>query len=448
MSNIDHSALPARGENSESDGVGSGARFVLPKAIFTVSLVVFVLISVLKSLRLPNLWATTQLTFNYSHGFVRRGLLGELIRQAGLGPPYRYNILAAIGMVAFVPCAVGTALLIRKALGTAENRGRYQLEVLVTVASPAVVFIVHLAGYLDNFGMAAMLVFVLLYLRDRQRSPYLGFLIVSALSILLAVIHENLIVLFGPVMIFTVVCVGIRRLDNQGGGLRSRIVFSLCTIATGAFCIGASLLIARWGTRSQGEIDALRQAITEASDFVPRKDAFIPLFLPLRENFYSVMPSIYNQPQYWWDFFFATAAVLPALAFLLYSGWNTISCIRLVPAFRFFLLILFVGVSLSPLSLHLVGWDVSRWNALAIICAFFALSIIRIVFGDRLETASFMPAKRSSYFIGFTIAVISLELAGGIQLFDNEKVRMYPYDSLIEFIIHWVQNGFSYIPNH
>ena len=448
MSDIDYSTLQEREEKSEFESLTVGDRFELPTAIFTISLLVFVLISTLKSLRPPNLWAVTQLTFNYSHGFVRRGFLGELIRLAGLDSPYRYNILALIGMTAFVLCAVGTALLIRKALRAVDDQGRYQLAVLVAVASPAIMFIVHIAGYLDNFGMAAMLCFLLLYTRGRRRSPYIGFLIVAALSIPLALVHENLVVIFAPVMAFAVVCVGARRLDEQNAGLRSRIFWGASIAATAAVCIVSALLVARWGTRSHAEVDALRRSIAETSEFVPRKDTFIPLYRDVSQNFSSVMPGFYKKARYWRSFAIALFTVLPALAFLLYLGWTDISRIRISSAFRFPIRLLFLGACLSPLSLHLFGLDKPRWNALAVFCSFCAVSVVQTVFGDRMARAPVKISGRGAVFIGAAIAAIALGLAGGSQMFDHETVRMYPYESFIEFTIDWAQKGFSYIPKY
>ena len=37
-------------------------------------------VSLLKGLRMPSSWSATHMTFNYSQGFIRRGLVGEVIR--------------------------------------------------------------------------------------------------------------------------------------------------------------------------------------------------------------------------------------------------------------------------------------------------------------------------------------------------------------------------------
>jgi hypothetical protein len=45
-------------------------------------------VSLLKGLRMPSSWSATHMTFNYSHGFIRRGLIGEVLRLVGGARPY------------------------------------------------------------------------------------------------------------------------------------------------------------------------------------------------------------------------------------------------------------------------------------------------------------------------------------------------------------------------
>jgi len=48
---------------------------------FVIALVFAV--SLLKGARMPSLWAATHMTFNYSQGFIRRGLFGQVLRVFG-----------------------------------------------------------------------------------------------------------------------------------------------------------------------------------------------------------------------------------------------------------------------------------------------------------------------------------------------------------------------------
>jgi hypothetical protein len=48
-------------------------------------------VSLLKGLRMPNLWSATHMTFNYTQGFIRRGLFGQVLRAVGGRGIYHYN---------------------------------------------------------------------------------------------------------------------------------------------------------------------------------------------------------------------------------------------------------------------------------------------------------------------------------------------------------------------
>src|SRR6185295_890583 len=89
-----------------------------PRHILIVVATLFVL-SLLKGVRMPNLWSATHLTFNYSHGFIRRGLVGELIRIVGRGGRlYNYYLFAAGSFALLVAVAAVLAHVVRRALRT------------------------------------------------------------------------------------------------------------------------------------------------------------------------------------------------------------------------------------------------------------------------------------------------------------------------------------------
>jgi hypothetical protein len=88
-----------------------------PKHFAVVAAIVFA-VSLLKGLRMPNLWSATHMTFNYSQGFIRRGPFGEILRTVGGQHPYNYNRLALIAVLMFVAMAVTMVILIKRALAT------------------------------------------------------------------------------------------------------------------------------------------------------------------------------------------------------------------------------------------------------------------------------------------------------------------------------------------
>ncbi len=64
-------------------------------------------VSLLKGLRMPNLWSATHMTFNYSQGFIRRGLFGQILRVVGGKRAYHYSTLALLAVILFVLAVAG-----------------------------------------------------------------------------------------------------------------------------------------------------------------------------------------------------------------------------------------------------------------------------------------------------------------------------------------------------
>ena len=173
-------------------------------------------VSMFKGLRMPSLWAATHMTFNYSQGFLRRGLFGQVLRIFGEERIYRYNFLFLCAVVLFVLAAIALLLLIRRMFAGERGDRGLQAATLVLAASPGMVFLVHEIGYLDYMGIVAVPLFVLWAARSRRL--FLVFYVAIPISIILALIHESMIVMFAPAMLFTLVC----HITTRGTGLPRR----------------------------------------------------------------------------------------------------------------------------------------------------------------------------------------------------------------------------------
>src|SRR4051812_46761643 len=102
-----------------------------------------------KGFRMPNAWTATHFAMNYSQGFVRRGLVGEVARWLIGDNVYRYNVFALFAFVVFTLVAVALGLMMRGALRADRDDLALRAALLVFAASPALVFFIHAIGYND-----------------------------------------------------------------------------------------------------------------------------------------------------------------------------------------------------------------------------------------------------------------------------------------------------------
>ena len=126
-------------------------------------------VSLLKGLRMPSSWSATHMTFNYSHGFIRRGLVGEVLRLVGGARPYSYNRLALVAVLLFVAVAVAMVLLVKRVLDTDPEDIGLKAAVLAFAASPGIVMLAHAIGYLDYVGLLLVVGVILISARSKRR---------------------------------------------------------------------------------------------------------------------------------------------------------------------------------------------------------------------------------------------------------------------------------------
>lgn len=404
-----------------SHPVGGSGRSLTP--YFAAIALLIYAVAFLKAIRLPNLWATTQLTFNYSEGFVRRGLVGQLIRMTFGEGYFHYWPLAIGGIVTFVLVIVTMLVFFRRTLVIRAADKEYWVAFIVLGASPGMVFLIHEIGYLDHIGLLALLVVVLLAERSRRR--WLLFPAVSLVGALLAFVHEVLVVMFVPALFFALICLVVTQLRSRT--VPRAVWLKGTAVACGAALIPfvASAVVGQVGTKSPAVVRAMQARIARHADFALRNDAFEVLAKPLRENLLKQMPyhwSIAENRAYLYGGF---QAIAPALAFLLFYGIRVMARVSAPRPARIALMAAFVGATVAPLFLNFIGWDNSRWNAISVIDAFCCLGIARLFFG--IEVAADGEASPLILTLGAGAIVLGLCTSFNNFLFDGYAVRWFPF---------------------
>jgi hypothetical protein len=401
------------------------------------------LISFLKGFRLPNLWAATQFAVNYSAGFVRRGLIGELARRIGGPNVFHYNTFAAIAFSILLVVSLLSALAIYRSLVSSRGDWGYNLALLVFAASPGVAFVVHTVGYLDYIGFMGVLLVILLGRRTRYR--FVLFYLTLVVGSLLGFVHEVLAVMFGPVLFFVMLCHGVSDAQYQKCTTK-RLVWLLWQAAlVAALILVISGVIGTWGTASPTRADELHRSMAQMTNFPLRPDVFEAEARSSARSLTRLMP-------WYWGMVWereaeailpikAWLAIFPSFAFLFGYGQVAIGQLRLAPFSTWVLRVAYAGATLAPFSLNLVGWDYNRWNGIAILACFACLLTIRIFI------PSPPPRPLSPAVLTCGMIALALSLASDNVLFDGFTMQFFPFEKQYKFLHNLLlEESFHYLP--
>jgi len=402
-------------------------------------------LAVLKGLRMPNLWAATHMTFNYSQGFIRRGLFGQVLRIFGENRIYHYRLLALCAAILFLLAAIALFRLIRRMLAT--DRGDYGLQAatLVLGASPGIVFLTHETGYLDYVGLAIVPTFILWASRSRRR--FLIFYVAIAASVVLVLIHESMVVMFFPTMLFTMIC----HVAIHGAGLarRTRILLVAHVVLATITALAATLIVGNLGSRSPELLRALQDSVARHADFPLRGDAFDAIRRSWRENLLVVIPRHFSNPDNRNYLITGLVASLPGLGFLGTYGLRLARRLDTTKGMRWVLCSAFLMATVAPLFLNFVGWDSARWNAMAFMASFFCLGSVRLYFHSPSPPDE--PRRMrvdEPWMLTFAAVAVMTGLCSSYTgfLFDGNLVRWFPFKDGLDAAVDVIKAGFNLHP--
>lgn len=407
-------------------------------------------LAVLKGLRMPSLWAVTHMTFNYSQGFLRRALFGQVLRIFsifGERTPYRYNFLAGCAGLLLLLAGIALFRLVRRLL--ARDRGDHGLQaaMLVLAASPATVFLVHEIGYLDYVGIMAIPFFVVWAAGPRR--GFAVFYVAMGLSICLALVHESMIVMFAPTMLFALLCHVLVR-EREASPRTRTLLWGHLGLATAVAFI-ASSVVGSVGTRGPETTDALQSSIAAYADFPLRGDGFDTLNRTLKENFFEILPRHWSNPENR-DYLITTLVTyFPALAFLAYYGLRLLRRLPLAKKGKVLLGVVFLTAALAPLLLNFIGWDSARWSTVSLMATFFCLASMRLfLVVPSATSAGLAPGHRIDDKLTLTLAAVAIiaGLCTAYQgyLYDGFVVQWFPFRSQWETAIEVIRHGTRAIP--
>ncbi len=242
----------APGEDTEYGAdSGNGAHALDDSRFWRWMAVGMGVLAVCKGIRQPNLWSFTQAQFDYSNGFMRRGLFGfVLARPLGLGRYEHFAVLSTELLLVLFAALVLLARTAKLAEWTAPG------ELLAVYASSySVTYLAHLNGYLDI--PLALLCVAQLFVRSTVWR--LAAAVVCA--ILGILIHEQFLFCFLPVLAVSVLFGA--AVEGQRSQQRLAWFGGVALIAMG---LAMMWFLGRHGSISETQASRLSRSIAQRAD--------------------------------------------------------------------------------------------------------------------------------------------------------------------------------------
>jgi hypothetical protein len=199
------------------------------------------------------------------------------------------------------------------------------------------------------------------------------------------------------------------------------VVWLAATAATGVF-----------GAASPARIQRIREQATSFADTRPRQDAFATLGTPVTENV-GEMKRRWATSARQIEMAYSVAVFGPALILL---GVMAVRRARAAPEplIRWASVALVVAAVVGPLLLHVVAWDMHRWNALAALNAGLAALIL---LGQReTPNAGGVHTALAPAMLAAAVIVTLWGVSSDPVFFDGYRPTHPPFSDQIEVLIN------------
>ncbi|MGA7315263.1 MAG: hypothetical protein WBX22_14940 [Silvibacterium sp.] len=376
------------------------------------------LLAFFRGVRLPGSWAATQAQLDYSFGFVKRGLFGEMMDLLNIHHYLPFVLLCYVILAGFI------LLLWKYSLGR-EAESKDFVIAAVFFSSLAFTYFVNLVGYLEIFQ--GLLVIATLFIPKIS----IRATIAIAVAICGTLIHELFVVVYLPLLLLD----GILASNTVVAEKRVAKNFAMAyAVSLMAFTVGVALIAARRPSLSGAEISLYSRLVSQKVDFPIRGGCIEVLGRSLRDNMAFMHSWVHNRV---WlhnqvDGFLEFA---PASLFFLFLSFRLVY--REYPCkSKAFLLTCICLVSLSPLTMNLFGVDIYRWFALASLNTFLAFVMVR-----RYAGGSGALAGRGGISVSLrnaAVLLIVINLSCGSGLMDEYSVRTFPFTHIVKL---WISSA-------
>ena len=275
----------------------------------------------------------------------------------------------------------------------------------------------HMVGYFEVVLLALTIGLLLV-------KPFWIRLLCSVpIAIFAIMIHELFLFVFLPTLLFSFLAQAVGRREpirSIDGGRAHSINGKAAAWVACALLLAVSLAVTvRLALRpplTAMQLDAMRSATSKLADF-PTDDAMYLVLVRSTADNLIIMQDAVTHAAWWRQQLVSSITMGPTIALLLLAtGW----VLRSAGKSHHWLQWAAVVAGLSPLAMHLLGFDVARFNALVIVTSFLILlTACRYTTGP---TVALTHRMRHT-----VLLVMLLNMASGDLLMDGRVVRPFPF---------------------
>ncbi len=354
--------------------------------------VAVLVMSLLKTLRLPIEYPSGLMALTYEQGFTRRGLFGTLV--FGWGGEIRYATVAALSLGILALLMLAFTLIAGRIL---RAHPALALACVLFASSLCIVYAASTTGYFDQLllGIAALGVFA------QGLRPRLALLVVGGTAAIL--LHEAALLVTVPVLLLSLALA----LTREG-----RRVWPLI-LPLGLAAVAMAGLVGLLGQLPPEAVASLRESLQARADFPLNGLAFEIIGEDALAHARLAVAPV-NLVAHIDSLVMVAPALVPLLALALYATRRA----GLPLALRALVLV----AGLAPVLLRFVGSDIHRWDALAIGTSFLTLAL---VLGEaRIAAAVPREMPRLQPLLAVALA---LSAASTTFLFRDQVIDPYPF---------------------
>lgn len=358
------------------------------------------IMTLLRGLRMPDNWAWGQYLINYDFGFIKRGLVGTITHGWGSS----HTVFVFISAVIVLSNLWLIWSIVREYVYS--QKWLFVGAALIFVTSMAPVYIGHTIGYLDHIGLLVAL------LVTRQRRPTKKLFIAVVGMTFAILIHEVNAVLFMPVIIFSLLLSA----NKQSQPHRYVLLVLTCSVALLLLTMGLSNR-----TLTARQAESMRITLEDQTGGSFFGSMFAVVTRDSSDNT-QLMRTYWLDPSYRHSLSESFLVTLPVAILLLYVTYRGMRQAKI----RLYYIVLGLLAPLSPLILHLVAWDMQRWNTWLIVTCFIAsYASYQLILHDG-ELLTKESKMESSLWLSIVILMVYINGASTIPLFDRKMIN-FPF---------------------
>lgn len=360
-------------------------------------------ISVAKAIRLPNYKSATQAQVDYSLGLIKRGMFGAVLsRPLHLEIYSRFTVFSWLLLLSTV-----FVLLVFVWTSGARQRLRSPEVIALFFSSYALVYMAHMVGYFEVLLLLLTLLLLLI------QSFWVRLACALPVAVFALAVHEMFLFVYLPVLLFSFLAQGF---TGGGATVRKPLVLGATALLL-LVSLGTTVRLALHPPMTPGKLDLLRIHVARLADFPTDEAMYEVLVRSTRDNL-LIMRDVASLAPWWRQQLVSLITMGPTIVLLLLMTRRLLRSARR-PTPRWLALCAWAA-SLSPLAMHLLGFDVARFNAMTILTSFLTLLVVcRFTEGTPRGLS-----LRGHYAV---LLVILLNMGSGDLLMDGRSVRSFPF---------------------